>query len=1341
MGKYDRYVQVPATGGGKYDKYLLVGQEREKTYGRAGSALIGAQQGQSMGGRDEAAGISAADKDAAVRAGLPEWLVKGADFYNKTNPMTAITSGVANFARGVGLEAQDQSGPKNLTELIADGAPTDPYREQYYAKRNEERAKSQTAAEDNPASYALGNIAGAASVAPLPALGVGKTVLGTAAKVGLEGAAFGGAYGFADSDGNIGDRATGGAVGAAIGGTAGAVLGPAAKYVIAPVFKAVGYKAFTSADNKALDMVLRRAERSGTSLDQVRADFEAWSKTGEVPETLAEFMGPNERGLLSALVTANSGTRAKAGEVLLERGKGEVDRLESAFAKSMGSAGGDFPKVRADAQKARAEDPEAFYKAAHFDQQGQRRFLDPKQTEALSYEIGGSRVAQGSLADAAGYADALGERAVRDEIDAFGKTLASGKKTEKLSVQAADYIERSINRRYGSATQGQVQDIPAGLRSLRDRIRGVIDDTGLGDARATAAERIRRQELLDEGRGFLKPGVDVEDINNTLRGNPKLDIAPASPEGQKAFTVGAARGISDKLRNTADMKGFADAARGIARTPAIREKVAAVRPQKLTKKGLPSKAAKQTRLNQELDQAIERTADRADFTNEMLGNSRTAFRQADMADAGFDDTLAQGIGDVTSELLARGPAAAQANMWQKAAKGAGNYIARPGIMNPKINDAAARVLLAQGDAIPEQLQRLAARQLKRGGPKLKIGAPSAGKGPVRGAGMLAGARGDLASGAAGGAIGSRQGDTPEERRANAAMGFASGIAAKRGAQGLLRAASRPLAREVTRATRMASEAIESIPKPSRPGQPMTGAEADDLLTARLNEVLAKNRVDPRDFYAGTAKIDQKKFAPMQEAERLVLEDMKALGYGPPADAEWLRAIRTFSPEQYNKWQATGARDMVSKFRQVQGKEMTPEIPPFEGPRVIDSPGRSMVKPRPSNDTKSSGVAALRGDASNALAGGAVGAAAPADNNRDRARNALIGAGGAVAGARAFPGVRGAVSKAPKGPKPYELDQFNSLGAQETRWDAMLGREKDWPAREKLARQLLRQYPERWEALYNVWPTRPDGSSSIKGVTPIMDMIKEEVPGYLFKARRAPEKGAALRQKAIDALDKRAQDLRPRLASSGGELVNQTDNALLLTDIVPSRPKAGGISGGKPPKIKSDIPLGTAPKGKLKLPKSLDDMMAEPVPMQGIAKATGHSSTIGKVAKREAEDMMRSGKTATEIHKKTGLVPLEIGGKRVLINVEGGASVDEVLTAFYVGKSLPRNEQPKWVQELIDDFDPLVLKDGKKPLVLDRPLKGSVRGAGLIAIGATGAAATQTLPDRNAKGQFVAAEAR
>ena len=59
-----------------------------------------------------------------------------------------------------------------------------------------------------------------------------------------------------------------------------------------------------------------------------------------------------------------------------------------------------------------------------------------------------------------------------------------------LSVQAADYIERGINRRYGAASKGEAQDIPAGLKGLRNRVRAIIDPSGLGDARATAAEAI-----------------------------------------------------------------------------------------------------------------------------------------------------------------------------------------------------------------------------------------------------------------------------------------------------------------------------------------------------------------------------------------------------------------------------------------------------------------------------------------------------------------------------------------------------------------------------------------------------------------------------------------------------------------------------------------------------------------------------------------------------------------------------------------------------------------------------------------------------------------------------------
>jgi len=685
----------------KYKTETPEGYKPPKTYSQLESARIGGEAGLGWGFRDEAEGTAEVRKQAIKGMGVPEPIRQLTEFSRKLNP---AASGASDALLGL---------------LIENTKPEDSAIGQTYrGARDERRNIENIARQDNPVSYTGSEVlAGIASGPPLTGVargaGVGakaakSSVKGTIGRYTAEGAGYGATFGAGHAD--EGSRLEGATMGGAIGGAGGAILGPAAQYVLAPIAKGIGYKAFTSAENKALDMVLRRADRSGTDLSKVRDDFAAWNKTGEVPETLAELMGPNERGLLSALVTANSGTRSRAGEVLLERGKGEVDRLEDAFARSMGAKRGGFGQAKADAQRARAEDPEAFYQAAHFEQGGQRRFLDPEQTNQLAYEIGGSRVASGTLSDAANYADALGERAVRDEIDDFAKALSGGKGTKPLSVQAADYIERVINRKYGAAAKGTIQDVPGGIRALRDRIRAVIDPSGLGEARATSAERIRRGELLDEGRQFLKPSKDVEDINNVLRGNKDLDIAPASAEGQKNFTIGAARAISDQLRNTADMKGFADATRKIARTPAIREKVAAVRPQVLTKKGVPHKGAKQTRLNQELDQAIERTADRADFTNEMLGNSRTAFRQADMADAAFDDTLAQGIGDATSELLINGPAAAQAGLWRKFGQGVGNYVARPGVMNPKINQAAADILLASGEKIPDALAKLIARQ-------------------------------------------------------------------------------------------------------------------------------------------------------------------------------------------------------------------------------------------------------------------------------------------------------------------------------------------------------------------------------------------------------------------------------------------------------------------------------------------------------------------------------------------------------------------------------------------------------------------------------------------------------
>ncbi len=182
----------------------------------------------------------------------------------------------------------------------------------------------------------------------LPAQNVGQAVSRAGGRVAEAtgkgigyGAAYGGLYAAGTAEGGIPERLDEAAQGAAFGAAVGGVLSPAAQFVVAPIVGKAGYSLFTNAENKALDMILTRAERSGTSLQKVRDDFDRWQKSGEVPETLAELMGPNERSLLSAMITVNRESREQAANVFVNRGRGEVDRLEDAFARSFGARRGD----------------------------------------------------------------------------------------------------------------------------------------------------------------------------------------------------------------------------------------------------------------------------------------------------------------------------------------------------------------------------------------------------------------------------------------------------------------------------------------------------------------------------------------------------------------------------------------------------------------------------------------------------------------------------------------------------------------------------------------------------------------------------------------------------------------------------------------------------------------------------------------------------------------------------------------------------------------------------------------------------------------------------------------
>lgn len=409
--------------------------------------------------------------------------------------------------------------------------------------------------------------------------------------------------------------------------------------------------------------------------------------------------------------------------------------------------------------------------------------------------------------------------------------------------------------------------------------------------------------------------------------------------------------------------------------------------------------------------------------------------------------------------------------------------------------------------------------------------------------------------------------------------------------------------------------------------------------------------------------------------------------------------------------------------------------------------------------RGAGLTALRGDAGNALAGGVVGGAMPADNNQDRARNIMIGAGGAGLAGRVGPriGNRLAGTRNPKlkdvnkGRDAYTFD----LG--ETKADVLFDK-PEYP--NKRLGKLGDSVEVNMEISMNAGESLP-----LPQVKQLFEKTFAAVEDHAVRYNR-PVYNFAGHEIGHDKLYENSMrrlgvptgyvGVKGKPSGPGGIVTDLEDNFYIvrkdvfeglpqsiksqLSVIAKGRDKAaspvrGAGFAGKPPKIKSDIPLGTPPKGKAKLPKSLDEMMAEPVPMQGIAKATGHSSTIGKVNKSAAENMMREGKTAAEVHKKTGLVPLEINGKRILLSVEGGAdSADEVIAGFYAARALPRNQQEKWVQELVDEFDPLILDKPLKP-------KGPVRGAGVLAIGGAGAVAMHdgkngnTLPPRNEQGQF------
>jgi hypothetical protein len=140
-----------------------------------------------------------------------------------------------------------------------------------------------------------------------------------------------------------------------------------------------------------------------------------------------------------------------------------------------------------------------------------------------------------------------------------------------------------------------------------------------------------------------------------------------------------------------------------------------------------------------------------------------------------------------------------------------------------------------------------------------------------GAGILEGAKGDLASGAVGSAYGYTQGDTPEEKNANAVMGMMSGIALKQGGQRLLRGSQAGskvrgagfIGNTPKRGAKRLGRGLDDLtnePGPAKPARP-------DDLPRRTVEPPAQGRPDPTLSRERTSKDDKAFYDSLSAPER------------------------------------------------------------------------------------------------------------------------------------------------------------------------------------------------------------------------------------------------------------------------------------------------------------------------------------------------------------------------------------------------------------------------------------------------------------------------------------------
>ena len=497
-----------------------------------------------------------------------------------------------------------------------------------------------------------GRVAGAKALQSLPK--VARMLGGGAVTGGLTGAVSG--AGYAEKDKPAG-AITGGILGATLGAgipavasAAGKVIKPAAQFAMDHLGRNPG-------------QVAQRKVREALQRDKLTPESAVAKMQGLGDEATLVDVGPNVSGLAEGIASRPGAPLERATDLFTQRRAGQANRILGHLDDAVGPPGKEL---------AEAASP---------------RFAEALQIQIPIDEEFAKFLARPSLKQ--GWARAQQLAAEEDMVlpshEAVLKSVQAGE-LQGLSTKVAHWLKKGLDDTLEGKRDPITKKLPVtnevyGIENTRRAYRALVKDKN--PLYAKELDRLAGSKRLE---GAYADGTKFMRLKNPQEA--ARQIGTLSNDAQKReFKRGVRDAIETAIAN--------DSERGYDTTRKILGQANKLR------------AIFGDDVGESIIQRVKAERTMAQSEGRILGNSRTAFRQAAMQEGGLRSGRKQTFG----EAMARGHRPRQCRQWRPLMRSAGNKF-RPGMSEP-VSDKIGDLLFQPGPTAAEQLAKLLGQKSSR----------------------------------------------------------------------------------------------------------------------------------------------------------------------------------------------------------------------------------------------------------------------------------------------------------------------------------------------------------------------------------------------------------------------------------------------------------------------------------------------------------------------------------------------------------------------------------------------------------------------------------------------------